>query len=58
MFGQVAIQPTPDLAPPPPVMQNVGASLFLGLAGAGFDAAGTYYSNKAPGGKKPGGDGY
>ena len=58
LFGKVAISPTPDLAPPPPVMQNVGATLFLGLAGAGFDAAGTYYSNKAPGGKKPGGDGY
>ena len=39
LFGQVAISPTPDLAPPKPVMQNVGAQLFLGLAGAGFDAA-------------------
>ena len=48
LFGKVAIQPTPDLAPPPPVMQNVGASLFLGLAGAGFDAAGAYYANKPP----------
>ncbi len=45
LFGKVAISPTPDLAPPKPVMQNVGASLFLGLAGAGFDAAGAYYSN-------------
>ena len=57
LFGKVAISPTPDLAPPPPVMQNVGAQLFLGLAGAGFDAAGTYYANKAPGGKKPTGGG-
>ena len=48
LFGKVAIQPTPDLAPPPPVMQNVGASLFLGLAGAGFDAAGTHFAKKAP----------
>ena len=47
LFGQVAIQPTPDLAPPKPVMQNVGASLFLGLAGAGFDAAGAHFANKA-----------
>lgn len=46
LFGKVAIQPMPDLEPPKPVMQNVGAQLFLGLASAGFDAAGTYYSNK------------
>lgn len=46
LFGKVAISPTPDLAPPKPVMQNVGAQLFLGLAGAGFDAAGAYYANK------------
>ena len=46
LFGKVAISPTPDLAPPKPVMQNVGASLFLGLAGAGFDAAGTHFANK------------
>ena len=50
LFGQVAISPTPDLAPPKPVMQNVGAQLFLGLAGAGFDAAGAHYASKAPGG--------
>ena len=50
LFGQVAIMPTPDLAPPKPVMQNVGATLFLGLAGAGFDAAGAHYAAKAPGG--------
>ena len=50
LFGKVAIQPTPDLAPPKPVMQNVGASLFLGLAGAGFDAAGAHFAAKAPGG--------
>jgi hypothetical protein len=35
-------------------MQNVGASLFLGLASAGFDAAGSYYENKAPTIKRPG----
>ena len=38
--------PTPDLAPPKPVMQNVGATLFLGLASAGFDAMGSHYANK------------
>ena len=46
LFGKVAIQPMPELETPKPVMQNVGAQLFLGLASAGFDAAGTYYSNK------------
>ena len=47
LYGKVAIQPVPDLEPPKPVMQNVGASLFLGLAGAGFDAAGAHYAAKA-----------
>tara|TARA_R100000353_G_scaffold39808_1_gene31592 strand:+ start:28 stop:696 length:669 start_codon:yes stop_codon:yes gene_type:complete len=55
LFGKVAISPVQDIPPPPPVMQNVGATLFLGLASAGFDAAGTYYSNKAPTIQKPGG---
>ena len=41
-FGKVAIQPVADLAPPPPVQQSVGASLFMGLAGAGLDAYGAY----------------
>ena len=48
LFSKVAISPVQDIPPPPPVMQNVGASLFLGLASAGFDAAGSYYANKAP----------
>lgn len=48
LYGKVAISPIPDIAPPKPVMQNVGAQLFLGLAGAGFDAAGAHYANKAP----------
>ena len=48
LFGKVAISPVQDIPPPPPVTQNVGASLFLGLASAGFDAAGTYAANKAP----------
>ena len=28
-FGRVAIQPIQDIAPPPPVMQNVGLTLML-----------------------------
>ena len=54
LFSKVAISPVQDIPPPPPVMQNVGAQLFLGLASAGFDAAGTYYENKAPKIKDPG----
>ena len=33
-FGKVVIQPVPDFAPPPPVYQNVGLTLMLGMAGA------------------------
>ena len=33
-FGKVVIQPQPDFAPPPPVYQNVGMTLMLGMAGA------------------------
>ena len=39
-FGKVAIQPVADLAPPPPVMQNVGLTLMLGMGqalGAGIE---------------------
>ena len=39
-FGQVAIQPVADIAPPPPVMQNVGLTLMLGMGqalGAGLE---------------------
>ena len=39
-FGKVAIQPQVDLAPPPPVMQNVGLTLMLGMGkalGAGIE---------------------
>ena len=49
LYSQVAISPIPDIPPPPPVMKNVGATLFLGLAGAGFDAYSTHLGNKAPG---------
>ena len=39
-FGKVAIQPIQDIAPPPPVMQNVGLTFMLGMGqalGAGLD---------------------
>ena len=39
-FGKVALQPIPDIAPPPPVMQNVGLTLMLGMGqaiGAGIE---------------------
>ena len=39
-FGQVAIQPIADIAPPPPVMQNVGLTFMLGMGkaiGAGLE---------------------
>lgn len=48
LFGQVAISPVPDIPPPPPVMQNVGAQLFLGLASAGLSAGSDMLSAKAP----------
>ncbi len=43
-FGRVAIQPIADLAPPKPVMQNVGLTLMLGMAqavGAGIEGMGS-----------------
>ena len=43
-FGKVAIQPIQDIAPPPPVMQNVGLTLMLGMGqaiGAGIEGAST-----------------
>jgi len=42
-FGKVAIQPIQDIAPPPPVMQNVGMTLMLGMGqalGAGIEGMG------------------
>ena len=42
-FGRVAIQPVADLAPPPPVMQNVGLTLMMGMGqalGAGLEGMG------------------
>lgn len=57
-FGKVALQPIQDMAPPKPVMQNVGLTLMLGMGqalGAGIEGAqssGTtvnnYYSTPQP----------
>jgi len=41
-FGRVAIQPIADMAPPKPVMQNVGLTLMLGMGqalGAGLEGS-------------------
>ena len=41
-FSKVAIQPVADIAPPPPVMGNVGLTLMLGMGealGAGLSAS-------------------
>ena len=46
LFGKVAISPVPDVEPPAPVMTNPNAQLFLGLAGAAFDAGTSYLQNK------------
>jgi len=55
-FGRVAIQPIADMAPPKPVMQNVGLTLMLGMGqalGAGLSAGGggMNYQNTAPSGQ-------
>ena len=50
-FGKVVIQPIADLAPPKPVMQNVGLTFMLGMGqalGAGLEGSmgqNTNYSN-------------
>ena len=43
-FAGVAIQPVAEIAPPPPVMQNVGLTLMLGMGqalGAGIEGMGS-----------------
>ncbi len=45
-WSKVSVQLIPDLEPVQPVMQNVGANLFLGLAGAGIDAGQTYMEQR------------
>jgi len=43
-FGRVAIQPVEDVAPPAPVLQNVGMTLMLGMGqalGAGIEGMGS-----------------
>ena len=47
-FGKVALQPIADLAPPKPVMQNVGLTLMLGMGqavGAGIAGNDTLMTN-------------
>ena len=49
-FGKVAIQPVADLAPPPPVMQNVGLTLMLGMGqalGAGIEGNPDFFKGNA-----------
>ncbi len=50
-FGKVVLNPIPDIAPPPPVTQNVGMTLMLGMGqalGAGLEEAATrdWYSKQ------------
>lgn len=49
-FDNVAFAPQPDMAPRAPKMKEgpSGLNLALGLAGAGFDAYGTYKAGQAP----------
>ena len=61
-FGNVAIQPVPDVAPPRPVMQNAMLAAILGGAKAGIDAyspdnPGWGNNNKVPMNKVTGRDG-
>tara|TARA_B100000287_G_scaffold383954_1_gene390078 strand:+ start:151 stop:774 length:624 start_codon:yes stop_codon:yes gene_type:complete len=53
-FSKVAVQPVADMAPPPPVMQNVGLTLMLGMGEAlasgiaGKAGEGKYNNDDAP----------
>ena len=53
-FGKVAIQPVQDLAPPPPVMQNVGMTFMLGMGQALAAGIGGMDSNTNPFSNTPG----
>ena len=41
-FAEVAFQPIPDVAPPKPVMRNVGAAAFMDALSIGSSIAGIY----------------
>lgn len=56
LFSKVAIQPTPDLAPPAPVMQDSNFALLTGLIGAGVSGFSTYAQFKADNPFGTGGD--
>lgn len=58
-WGQVAIAPTPGMAPPPPMMQSgpSGIGLAAGILSGAATAAGGFAKAKAPSGFDPGGKG-
>ena len=39
LFGKVAFEPVPDVAPPPPVLQSTSAPLMMGILGGVMNAA-------------------
>ena len=41
-FAGVAFQPIPDVEPPQPVMQSVGAAMFMDALSIGSKVAGMY----------------
>ena len=41
-FAEVAFQPIPDVEPPQPVMQSVGAAMFMDALSIGSKVAGIY----------------
>jgi len=47
-FTQVAFQPQPGVAPPQPVMQNVGAAMFMDALSIGSKVAGIYSGFTTP----------
>ena len=53
-FSRVVIQPIQDLAPPPPVMQNVGMTFMLGMGQALAAGIGGMDSNTNPFSNTPG----
>ena len=53
LFGKVAFEPVPDVAPPPPVLQSTSAPLMMGIMGGVMNAAmGLASAPKGPGDMK------
>ena len=48
LFGKVAFEPVPDVAPPPPVLQSTSAPLMMGLLQGAIGAATTFAKFKTP----------